>query len=150
MSSEDPIDGPTFSTKRYKKGDWAEPFSDWHRENLHSCFKFLDVDYLGFVADYSRRIVAPYILIERIRVPEDAIEDAPARYPLKDHKEMVYSALSEGLDVPAFTLWHTDACDVFWFEDLDTGERTRVEGHHEFCDVLDTYRLAKKEEVGIR
>ena len=111
-------------------------FSDWHRGYMHSCYKFIDVDYLGYQIVYGEYV--PYVAIERIRLRNDDPRVGPSEYPLHEHKRRVYESVATSLDIPAYTMWHNDCCDVFWLKRIDAPEPIQeLRGANELSDFLD-------------
>jgi len=111
-------------------------FSEWHRKRLIRPFRWIDIDYLGYQIVYGE--YKPYVAIERIRLTNNTIEEGPTCKPLENHKKQVYSALAKKLDIPAYTMWHTDQCYKFMLEAIanDRGQY-ELHGGSELMDFLD-------------
>jgi len=121
-------------------------FSDWHRTNLHSCYRFIDIDYFGYQLVRGR--YEPYIAIERIRLTQDPPRVGPSNYPLDEHKRHVYEKMANELGIPAYTMWHNDKCETFMIARIDRNEPIRrIEGKHELMDFLD--EVCKKQFGGL-
>jgi hypothetical protein len=112
-------------------------FSEWHRSELCDWYTWIDIDYLGYQRVSGE--LKPYIAVERIRLTSDDPRDGPSKYPLDGHKQSVYEQVATELDIPAFSMWHTDDCEVFTVKRIDGEEQTRViHGKRELMDLFDT------------
>lgn len=111
-------------------------FSEWHRSELCDWYRWIDIDYLGYQivdGDYS-----PYVAVERIRLTNTDPRDGPAQYPLDSHKREVYEQVADGLDIPAFSMWHRDKCDIFVLIRIDNSEPVAtLEGKDELMTFFD-------------
>jgi len=126
--------------------DWdLGPFSEWHREELPGWYPWTDIDYVG----YQDGGEVVYILLELKCLPEDEFEPFEPSEPPKENQLQAYLTLSNGLNAPAFVVWHTEECCEFKIDPIidagggvkyDKSERVRVEGESGFCDFLDRYR----------
>lgn len=93
-------------------------FSEWHRETMPSWYKYIDIDYVGYIDSHrwSEYAYEPYVFIELIHVAKEGAwgGDVPSRYPLHDHKKQHYKRLQENSGVPVYVLWHPTDCDEFF------------------------------------
>lgn len=136
------------SRQKYTDKDLGA-FSDWHRERLIDPFRWIDIDYFGYQivhGDYK-----PYVAIERIRLTDCEPQEGPSRYPIEPHKERVYRAIANRLEIPAYAMWHTDECQLFVLQRLDAEEpRKTLEGASELMDFLDEICEEKFGGLGYR
>ena len=118
-------------------------FSEWHRDNIPSRYKWIDADYVGYIDPqrHPNHAYEPYIVLELIHVRNRSKwdENVHNKYPLHGHKEKFYNALSERLDVPVYVVWHPSACDEFVLRKLNE-ELTAHLTQAGFADFLDAHR----------
>lgn len=124
------------SRKQYNPNANLGRFSEWHRERLIQPFRWIDIDYMGYQIVHGE--YEPYVAIERIRLTNCGVEEGSKRKPLENHKEKVYKAVAESLDIPAYTMWHTDECQKFILEPITkNGKKIKLQGNSELMDFLD-------------
>lgn len=136
-------------TRSRQRPEPLSEFSEWHRGNMPSWYKWVDADYIGYIDPFRHpdHGYEPYIILELIHVRnrDKWGEGVRRRYPLHEHKERFYTALNEQLDAPVYVLWHPTDCDEFVIQKLDS-EKTQHLDRAEFADLLDTHR--KKAVAG--
>lgn len=122
--------------KQYTDRDLGS-FSEWHRSELCDWYTWIDIDYLGY--QHVGGELKPYVAVERIRLRSDDPRNGPSKYPLDGHKQSVYEQVAGDLGVPAFSMWHTDDCEVFTLQRIDEKRPTRnLEGESELMDMFDS------------
>lgn len=139
-------------TRERYRDDGLGTFSEWHRDELPSWYKHIDIDYVAYAEERTQDdtlVRAPYAILEIIHCKREERVDAdtPKRYPIDTHKRQLYDALAAGLDILVGALWVDESMDSFVVCDLDDlDDREDNEALHvfdtqgAFLDFLDSHR----------
>lgn len=114
----------------------SQAFSDWHRD-LPSWYTMIDLD----AVYYDRTDYTPYLLVEVITVRSGDLSAPHETHALYEHKRRVYRQVAEALEVPAYTVWTTEACNEFVVQEIGTDGLERYRGDDGYADFVDRFRL---------
>lgn len=87
--------------KRTRKAPLSD-FSEWHRSEMSSTTRYIDIDHVGL--DFDNSVVN--IIEDSYEVNHDCSDKSViTQSPIKPHKKNVYEWLADWLDVPVYYVW---------------------------------------------
>lgn len=140
-------------TRQRQRQQSLGPFSEWHRNSMPSWYKYIDIDYTGYIDSkrWSKHGYEPYVFIELIHVAKDGAwgEDVPQRYPLHDHKKELYRKVQKASGVPVYVVWHPTDCREFFVGRLGVTQPfiKRFTDSQQLANLLDHLRKQRIKKL---